>query len=193
MSSEQLTLQDLAQTVGVPERTIRYYIAEGLLPAPTGRGKAAFYTDEHLLRLRLVRKLSQRRVPLAEQRVHELPLEQVRELLDQEEQVEADRQRGQAAVSPKEYIAGLLREARAGQQPPPPLASPREANASLPPALAFGAGAEAWWRWELAPGIELHIRAEDGDRNRKFIERLLRVAANRAKPRGGTQLQEDMA
>src|SRR4051794_26403139 len=113
MSGHQLTLQDLAQAVGVPERTIRYYIAEGLLPPPSGRGKAAFYTEEHLLRLRLVRKLSERRVPLAEQRVQQLPVAEVRELLHEEQQLEMQRRHAQAAPSPKAYVAALLREAQA--------------------------------------------------------------------------------
>ena len=73
----------------MPVRTIRFCfsIAQGLLPGPQGRGKAAAYREEHLLRLQLIRRLSEQRVPLAEirARVAPLALEEVRALLGEEE------------------------------------------------------------------------------------------------------------
>ena len=60
------TVEELADLVGVPVRTIRYYITEGLLPGPGTRGKGTVYTEEHLLRLRLIRLLADQRVPLAQ-------------------------------------------------------------------------------------------------------------------------------
>ena len=51
-------IEELADLVGVPVRTVRYYIAEGLLPGPGTRGKGTVYGEEHLLRLRLIRLLA---------------------------------------------------------------------------------------------------------------------------------------
>ena len=48
---EALTIEQLAERVGVTVRTVRFYISDGLLPGPEGRGKAASHGDEHLLRL----------------------------------------------------------------------------------------------------------------------------------------------
>lgn len=43
-----MTLGELATATGVPERTIRYYIARGLLQGPKQRGRHAHYTHQHL-------------------------------------------------------------------------------------------------------------------------------------------------
>jgi DNA-binding transcriptional MerR regulator len=52
---EQLyTIAQLEHITGVPRRTIYFYVKEGLLPAPGGRGPSARYTDTHRLRLALV-------------------------------------------------------------------------------------------------------------------------------------------
>ena len=53
------TASDLAARVGVSERTVRYYVAEGLLPPPAGRGRGAHFSAGHLARLRLVRAIQQ--------------------------------------------------------------------------------------------------------------------------------------
>src|SRR5690242_10862011 len=56
-NEQTYTIEELAEQVGTPVRTIRFYIAEGLLSGPGTRGKAASYSGEHLLRLRLIRRL----------------------------------------------------------------------------------------------------------------------------------------
>jgi len=67
MPTEQgYTLQDLVDVSGVTPRTVRYYIAQGLLPSPEGAGLAARYTEGHLARLRLIRQLQREHLPLAE-------------------------------------------------------------------------------------------------------------------------------
>src|SRR5688572_21740162 len=62
----QYTLQELATAAGVSVRTIRYYIGEGLLPAPVGAGPQSHYTDSHLSRLRAIGLLKDRYLPLKE-------------------------------------------------------------------------------------------------------------------------------
>ena len=51
------TASDLAARAGVSERTVRYYVTEGLLPAPVGRGRGAHYGEAHLTRLKLIRAM----------------------------------------------------------------------------------------------------------------------------------------
>lgn len=53
------TASDLASRAGVSERTVRYYVVEGLLPAPAGRGRGAHYGAGHLTRLKLIRAIQQ--------------------------------------------------------------------------------------------------------------------------------------
>jgi hypothetical protein len=51
------TASELAQLAGVSERTVRYYIREALIDAPTGRGRGSHFGDRHLNQLRRVRYL----------------------------------------------------------------------------------------------------------------------------------------
>jgi|SRR5437867_3718201 DNA-binding transcriptional MerR regulator len=61
-----MTLAELAENAGVPARTVRFYIARGLVPGPATAGRAASYGREHLERLRQIRKLQARGMMLAE-------------------------------------------------------------------------------------------------------------------------------
>ncbi|MEJ7839175.1 MAG: MerR family transcriptional regulator [Thermomicrobiales bacterium] len=58
------TLPDLTHESGIPGRTIRYYISLGLLQPAYGRGKMATYDSDHLLRLNLIQRLKDERLPL---------------------------------------------------------------------------------------------------------------------------------
>lgn len=51
------TLAELAEEAGVAPRTVRYYIARGLLDGPVVAGRGATYSAEHLERLSQIRKL----------------------------------------------------------------------------------------------------------------------------------------
>jgi DNA-binding transcriptional MerR regulator len=62
---EGLLIGELARLAGVTPRTIRYYTSEGLLPAPTTRGKYARYSGEHLRLLRLIAGLKEEYLPLS--------------------------------------------------------------------------------------------------------------------------------
>ncbi|TWG67661.1 MULTISPECIES: MerR family transcriptional regulator [unclassified Aminobacter] len=46
-----LKIDDLERRTGQPRRNIRFLIAEGVVPEPYGRGKAAYYTEEHVTAL----------------------------------------------------------------------------------------------------------------------------------------------
>jgi len=47
----RFSIDELADLGGVSRRTIRYYIQEGLIPAPLGVGRGRHYDDSHLRRL----------------------------------------------------------------------------------------------------------------------------------------------
>lgn len=66
-------IDDLAQRSGVPSRTIRFYNTQGLLPAPLMRGRVAYYEQEHVVVLRIIRELKEQQ---------HLPLEVIKDLLD---------------------------------------------------------------------------------------------------------------
>jgi len=62
-----MTIENLSIRSGVTTRNIRAYQSRGLLPAPVSRSgeRAAFYTGEHLARLRLINRLQERGFSLA--------------------------------------------------------------------------------------------------------------------------------
>lgn len=65
-NAERITLSELTEAAGVTVRTVRYYIAEGLLPPPEGAGPGSAYTQGHLDRLRLIQQLKEAYLPLKE-------------------------------------------------------------------------------------------------------------------------------
>ncbi|MEJ7811451.1 MAG: MerR family transcriptional regulator [Gemmatimonadaceae bacterium] len=64
--SEPLDLNQLSELADVTPRTVRYYIQQGLIPPPEGRGPATQYDQSHLDRLNLIRRLQRQHLPLAE-------------------------------------------------------------------------------------------------------------------------------
>jgi DNA-binding transcriptional MerR regulator len=188
-NERSLTIEELAEQAQTSVRTVRYYITENLLPGPGSRGKGAAYTEEHLQRLRLIRRLTERRAPLAEIRdvMARVTDDEVRTLLA-EEDARTQTLDATQAVSPKAYIAALLDRAHVPQTPSPhkpqrasyaPYTAPMRVPPppQTPPTSPAGGAtqASAWRRVELAPGVELHIEEEAERRYRPFIERLLQT------------------
>ena len=60
----KLNLEQLSEQAQVPGRTIRYYIQRGLLPQPHFRGPDTSYGEEHIVRLRAIRRLQDAFWPL---------------------------------------------------------------------------------------------------------------------------------
>ena len=52
-------IEDLATLGGVTRRTVRYYVQEGLLPAPFGVGRGRHYGSEHLDHLLRVKAMQE--------------------------------------------------------------------------------------------------------------------------------------
>jgi len=171
-------IAELAQRAGVTPRTIRYYVAEGLLPPPGGRGQRRAYTQEHLDRLAAIRELKAAYLPL-----HEI------------------RRRLAAPSNPP-----LPSTSPPSSSSPPPrtgeglgVGAPIAAVASQPP-TGFGGSPgvgrieiydppeTVWRRHTLAPGVELHYRETADPDLAAAIRRLIREAAaildGRSRPRG---------
>src|SRR6266516_7684964 len=67
------TIDELAQISGMPSRTIRFYNTQGMLPSPTMRGRVAYYDQEHLLVLNIIKELKEQQ---------NLPLETIKQMLE---------------------------------------------------------------------------------------------------------------
>jgi DNA-binding transcriptional MerR regulator len=59
MVEKQYTIEDLCRLTGYSRRTIRYYVQEGILDPPAGRGRGGFYFDSQLDKLRQIRTLQE--------------------------------------------------------------------------------------------------------------------------------------
>ena len=54
---DQMTLAEIAEASGLPARTIRFYIARGLMNGPVKGGRSAVYSAGHASRLEQIQKL----------------------------------------------------------------------------------------------------------------------------------------
>jgi DNA-binding transcriptional MerR regulator len=59
VADERYAVGELADLGGVSRRTVRYYVHEGLIPAPLGVGRGDHYGREHLDRLLQVKALQE--------------------------------------------------------------------------------------------------------------------------------------
>jgi DNA-binding transcriptional MerR regulator len=72
-----MRMRELEKASGVGRETIRYYIREGLLPEPSRVSRnSAFYSDDHIYRLRAIKRMQEERF---------LPLAVIRALLEAED------------------------------------------------------------------------------------------------------------
>jgi len=59
MKGTKFTIDELSEHTGLNRRTIRFYVQEGLIEPPAGRGRGGFYYDSHLLALNRIRQLQE--------------------------------------------------------------------------------------------------------------------------------------
>ena len=57
MQPAEMGIGDLADSAGLSRRAIRFYVQQGLIPAPLGRGRGRHYDATHLDRLRRIAQL----------------------------------------------------------------------------------------------------------------------------------------
>ena len=55
-AAARYSIDELAPLAGVTPRTVRYYIAEGLIDRPEGEKRGAHYVQRHLEQLLLIRR-----------------------------------------------------------------------------------------------------------------------------------------
>ena len=179
-------LPQLASRAGVSIRTVRYYIQQGLLPSPEARGPGAHYTEEHLERLQLIKRLQREHLPLAE----------IRRIL---ENWSSEGKKWGAAPGPlsaKDYIHSVLGRSEPPREndfvemsrtqasfaiPSSVLEAPADYERFVvaeapPPKPAKPPDRSQWERVTLATDIELHIRRPLSRELNKKLGALLEAA-----------------
>ena len=139
------------------ERTVRYYLAEGLIPpADEKQGTASVFGFRHLLQLLVVKKLQAEGLPI--RAIRELVTGKTERQLERLLGVEQGRASGPAARGEAlNYLESLLQK---GSSSPLPSSPPPLAQQAPPSALSRSSSAsprETWARVELEPGLELHV------------------------------------
>ena len=162
------------------ERTLRYYISEGLMDAPDDKGSAAVYSKKHLLQVLVVKALQARY----------LPIKRIREILwgKREKELEG-------------ILRDYVREQSVSQRGLPGLDLPRRDVRAYEPASfrgpvdrddpseqipkfeprtlqAYEPEVASWKRLDLDDGVELHIRddrmkALSKSEIKRIVDRLL--------------------
>jgi DNA-binding transcriptional MerR regulator len=87
MDNSRYRIGELAEKAGVTRRTIHYYMGRGLLPPSEGEGLGTTYSDEHLYRIILIKKLQDSFLPLEEikRMLSGMDLEEVRQEIDKKQ------------------------------------------------------------------------------------------------------------
>lgn len=160
MTADTFDIQKLVNESGVPRRTIYFYVQQGLLPPPQGAGLAAFYTEEHLLRLRLIPVLRQAGLRLDDmrERFALLSSAEMSQLLKDAAKLEAQKPASSAvplAIAPA---------------PAPPF-SVRDA-----PGIYRGWGEQKYTHYTLPAGIILVVPELLNPLDRQRLEQLLQAA-----------------
>jgi DNA-binding transcriptional MerR regulator len=198
---DRYSLTELADLAGVTPRTVRYYLAQGLLPAVGQMGPGSKYDDGHLARLRLIRRLQAEHLPLAEirRRLEMLGDDEVRDLVGATEPAPP-------TDTALEYLRTVLGGSPASgtatpqsSRPAPapslpsvaerpvvapmlmrPNMSPSEAPIEMPidaaEATVRPSDRSQWERIVLVPDIELHIRRPLPRAQNKQVDRLVTIA-----------------
>lgn len=195
-SQEKGTVKDFPN-----ERTVRYYITEGLLDqAIEKRGVTSIFGYEHLLTLLVIKKLQSDGLPISVikslitgrtveeletlfgEEVHtftsERELEDFRRSIGHTDDREVQRVALPMAAAPppeppkknaaKEYLESLLFKQRRKDEPEPSAMARSAAPAPILP------GSTDWRRYEIVPGVELHIsRSFRPPQDKGFRQRLL--------------------
>lgn len=148
------------------ERTIRYYMAEGLIQTPEEKqGTASVFGYVNLLQLLTVKKLQ----------AEHLPIRKIRELVAGKSEQELETLLGIGGTvakksrdtEAKRYLESLLAPTPTPAAAAQPLSAPRAQDDQ----------SHSWQRVEIEPGLELHIRSDysppTSARTRSLLEKAL--------------------
>jgi DNA-binding transcriptional MerR regulator len=142
------------------ERTLRYYISEGLMDAPDDKGSAAVYSKKHLLQVLVVKALQARY----------LPIKRIREILWRKSNKE---------------LEGILRDYVREQSVSRRGLPHRDYQSKQIPMFETHAPEEvSWKRLVLDDGVEIHIRDDrmkevSRSEIKRIVDRLLTLLNSR--------------
>ena len=185
MKQKRYTIQELSELTGYSRRTIRYYIQEGLLEPPAGRGRGGYYYDSHWDALSKIRQLQNQGLQLASisrilKSAEMATLE--KDVVHKEEMAwegyvaettplgdETLPAKGEFPVERSRQASRLPHPSKP-QHPQHPQHPPHPRKIPQPPAR------QVWIRYHIADGVALHIRRDIDIEQRKKIDQVIRLA-----------------
>lgn len=141
MNQGRYLIEELCRLTGFSRRTVRYYVQEGLVDPPAGRGRGGYYSDLHVAQLARIRAF-------------------------QEQGYRLDAIRGMLAPQVAAGVAEAARPAPAATDEPGAATGPSaDALRSFTPSPDSSAPPPtSWTRHVVERGVELHISAEAASR-----------------------------
>ena len=169
MLAEMNLEQERGTVTSVPdERTIRYYMAEGLIQTPEEKqGTASVFGYLNLLQLLTVKKLQ----------AEHLPIRKIRELVAGKNEQELETMLGVRGGSGRKTEAKRYLETLLASAPSAPLMETAAAPPS--PSAQPGGQSHSWQRVEIEPGLELHVRSDYAPPTSARTKSLLEKAIHR--------------
>lgn len=175
---EGMLIGELARKANVSVRTIRYYIAEGLLAAPQARGRFATYNEDALLRLQVIRQLKEAFLPLREirERLAGLSTAEVRNLASELEKKPAPSQPSRSLAL--DYIDRLSAQKDAPRQKMAAIPDRYQTPPVIKPAPQprLRNQPERWRHYRVAPGIILLAGDPLDEASEKKLNELIQFA-----------------
>ena len=165
------TITELEDLTGLNRRTIHYYTQQGVIPPPEGKGGAARYGEEHLLRLKLIKPLQESHLRLAgiREALEEMSLKEMRTLLDRSSVKESwDTVSLQAWIGEPLLQQGI--DLSGGSEQPHGRRSQFLRNLQRSPVPEE----TTWQRVRLAEEVELNIRSDADRRIRSAVIKMFR-------------------
>ena len=167
------SIKDVCALADVTPRTIHFYIQQGLLAPSEGAGRAARYSEGHVARLRLIRRLQKEHLPLSEIRRQMGTLD--------DDQVMRALARGTAAAargSALDYVKSVKARAMSQSLPLSHRRPTMDAIAAAAPRSAEGSPAprSQWERLVLDQDLEIHIRRPLSRERARIVDKLLALA-----------------
>jgi len=190
--SESGPVQERGTVRDVPdERTIRYYLSEGLLaPAWDKQGTASIFGYLHLLQLLVVKRLQ----------AEHLPIRKIKELVSGRTERELERllwsdEKHREKNEALNYLESLLTSrapvssSPAPKTTPPPATAPQNLYPQSPHSAQRQTSAGSWSRVEIEPGLELHIRDDyeppkESKRAQRLAQTIIQSISRRLGKRG---------
>jgi DNA-binding transcriptional MerR regulator len=196
------TLSELASLTGLSPRTIRYYITQGLVPAPGREGRATRYPESTRMRLQLIARWRDEEVSLAQirKRLDRLgdadmpmrafraaPPDRPRSVLSRNipapRSLAPDETEGFEPRSAERSVRFELSapDATYDHEESAPMdsttAETRQLRIDLPTEPDHGVGERSHWEHiRITTDIELHVRRPLGRRDNRIAARLMELA-----------------